>query len=31
MFNLREIQEVVIYEAWKADSNESIAGEVVYG
>ena len=31
MFNIREIQENVIYEAIKAESNESIAGEVVYG
>ena len=31
MFNIREIQENVIYEAIKSESNESIAGEVVYG
>ena len=31
MFNIREIQENVIYEAIKAESNESIAGEVLYG
>lgn len=31
MFNIRKIQENVIYEAVKAESNEDIANEVVYG
>lgn len=31
MFDIREIQEKVIYEAVKAESNADTAGEVVYG
>lgn len=31
MFDIRKIQENVIYEAVKAESNEDIANEVVYG
>ena len=31
MFDIRKIQENMIYESVKAESNESIAGEVVYG
>ncbi|WP_294151882.1 DUF6144 family protein [uncultured Clostridium sp.] len=31
MFDIRKIQERVIYESVKAESNEEIAGEVVYG
>lgn len=31
MFDIRKIQEKVIYEAVKAESNEETAGEVVYG
>lgn len=31
MFNIRSIQEKVIYEAIKSESNEEIAKEIVYG
>lgn len=31
MFDIRKIQENVIYEAVKAESNADVAGEVVYG
>lgn len=31
MFDIRKIQEKVIYEAVRAESNEDIAGKVVYG
>ena len=31
MFDIRKIQENMIYESVKAESNESIAEEVVYG
>ena len=31
MFDIRKIQENVIYEAVKAESNADIANEVVYG
>lgn len=31
MFDIRKIQENIIYEAVKAESNENIANEVVYG
>lgn len=31
MFDIRKIQENIIYEAVRAESNEDIANEVVYG
>lgn len=31
MFDIRKIQEKVIYESIKAESSTDIAGEVVYG
>lgn len=31
MFDIRKVQEKVIYEAVKAESNADVAGEVVYG